>query len=134
MASELAQHLRDSSLTIGADDVLRRFGKVKKAIQKMVDTAMHEPLADLDQNVLRLMFATTPEVGETARNFLKFIELHPLEMAGAMLFQMRNIAEEYKAEGYLGALMRELQGFESWSNLQLEIDNNYRCMEDEVRS
>jgi len=134
MASELSAHLKDSSLTIGADDVLRRFSKVKNAIQKMVDNAMHEPLADLDQNVLRLMFATTPDVEDTAKNFLKFIELHPLEMAGAMLFQMRSIAEENKSEEYLNSLMRELQDYDSWCNLQLEIDNNYRGMEEKIRS
>jgi len=132
MASELVAHLKNQDMTIGADDVLRNFGKVKSAIKKMVEKSMHEALGDLDQNVLRLMFATTPDPEETARNFLKFIELHPLEMAGAMLFQMRQIAEENKAIEYLNALMRELQDFDSWCNLQLEIDTQFRKMDENV--
>jgi len=134
MSQELVGHLKDSALTIGADDVLRNFTKVKSAIKSMVDQSLHEPLSDLDQNVLRLMFATTPEPQATAKNFLKFIQIHPLEMAGAMLFQMNQLAEENKAEDYLNALMRELQDYDSWCDLQLEIDKNYEAMDNKVKA
>lgn len=134
VAQELTQHLRDSTLTIGAEDILKDFKRVKQGVIKMInDPVLREALIDLNRNVVHLMFATTPDVTKTAENFLKFIEVQPENLAQTLFQQMQPVAEENKAKPYLHSLMRELMNYEEWADLQLRIDKNYRTMTDKVK-
>lgn len=127
MAQELVQHLRDSSLTIGAEDVLKSFKKIEPAVRKMInDSTMREALIDLNQNVVQLLFATTPSVKKIAKNFLDFVKIQPENLSQLIFQQMSPVAESNKARPYLHALSKELMRYEEWADLQSKIDENYR--------
>jgi hypothetical protein len=94
---------------------------------------MQEILADLDLNVLKILFSTTPPVKKAALNFIEFVEAHSDDMAHAMLTQMKRLAKENNAGDYLKSLMRELQEHPSWSELHLKFDKSHRSYEEKLK-
>lgn len=129
MATELLGHIKDNSTTINAEDVLLDFDRVRGAVKKMVKQEMREKLTELNLNVLKIMFATTPEVKTSARNFMEYIQIQPKELVTAMLQQMRKIAKESAAEDYLRSLMDTLQDNDLWVKIVVEIDSNHKEMD-----
>lgn len=125
MAAEIVAHLKDSSITLSAEDVLNNYKKVKKAVKSLVSNNMHEKLTDLCMNVLSLLFASTPDVPSAAINFLTFCGELPQEITLAMLTNMRETAKQNDALPYLNKLMAEFQKHDAWSNLQIAIDNSH---------
>lgn len=134
MTAELVRHIKDNSTTINPEDVLTNFKKVRSSIKKLIDNSMHEVLAELDQNVLQILFSTTPPVKIAAENFVLFVEAHSKDMATAMLTQLKKVAKDNNAESYLKQLMRELQEHDRWSEIHLKIDGNHRAYEDGLKS
>jgi hypothetical protein len=129
MATELLGHIKDNSTTINAEDVLIDYDKVRGAVKKMVKQEMREKLTELNLNVLKIMFATTPDVKVAAKNFMEYIQAQPKELITAMLQQMRKIAKESGAEDYLRKLMDTLQDNDTWVKLVVEIDSNHKEMD-----
>jgi len=133
MAAEVIAHLKDSSVTLSADDVLTNFKKVKRAIKNMVKNSMHEQLMDLSLNVMKLLFATTPDIDKTSQNFILFCDALPLELSSNMLFGMKKIAQENQAEKYMYDFLDELQEDDKWINLQTRIDKDYRSIDESLK-
>jgi hypothetical protein len=133
LAAEVIAHLKDSSVTLSADDVLSNFPKVKKAIKKMVKNSLHEQLMDLSLNVMKLLFATTPDIGKTATNFTEFCHTLPLELSSNMLFGMKKVAQENQAEAYMYDLLDDLQENDKWIALQTKIDKDYRSIDEGLK-
>lgn len=129
MATELVGHIKDNSTTINAEDVILDFDRVRGAVKKMVKQEMREKLIELNMNVLKIMFATTPNVEKTAQNFLEYIKLQPKELVTAMLQQMRKTAKESSAEDYLRTLMDTLQFNDIWVNIVVGIDSSHKEMD-----
>ncbi len=133
LAAELIAHLKDSSVTLSAEDVLHNFPKVKKAIKKMVSNSLHEQLMDLTMNVMKLLFATTPDIDKTATNFTSFCHAIPLELSSNMLFGMKKVAQENSAEPYMFELLDSLQENDMWIDLQTRIDKDYRAVDEGLK-
>lgn len=133
LVAELVAHLKDSSVTLSAEDVLSNFKKVKKAINKMVKNSYHEQLMDLSMNVMKLLFATTPDIDKTATNFTEFCHTLPLELSSNMLFGMKKVAQENQAEAYMYDLLDDLQENDKWIELQTKIDQDYRSIDDGLK-
>jgi len=133
MTAELVRHVKDNSTTIDPAVVLTDFKKVKPAIKRLIENSMQEILADLDLNVLKILFSTTPPVKKAALNFIEFVEAHSDDMAHAMLTQMKRLAKENNAGDYLKSLMRELQEHPSWSELHLKFDQSHRKYEEKIK-
>lgn len=134
MTAELTRHIADNATTISPMDVLTNFKRVKSSVKRLIDQSMHEILAELDANVMKVMFAQQPPVKETAGNFIAFVEAHTEDLTVAMLSQMKRHARENGAENYLKQLMRELQAFPQWSDLMLRIDDTHRKYEESLKS
>jgi hypothetical protein len=129
MTSSLIGHIKDNTTTIDAGDVLKDFEKVRKAITKMIDKELREKLTELNLNVLKIMFATTPELKLTAKNFLAYIKPQPKDLIMSMLQQMRNIARDNSAEPYLIGLMDILQSDKNWTDLVTGMDSTHQEMD-----
>lgn len=129
MALEIIAHLKDSAVTLSADDVLNNFPKVKRSVTALIRKNMHEKLVDLSINVVNLMFATTPPVETTAVNFLDFCTELPKEIAHSVLTSLAETARQNKAVPYLNSLMGELQNYDHWADLQIAMDANHLAVE-----
>lgn len=134
MATEMVGHIKDSSTTINAEDVILDFDRVRGAVKKMVKQEMREKLTELNINVLKIMFATTPNVKTTAKNFMEFIQLQPKELVTAMLQQIRKTAKENSAENYLQSLMDVLQDSDVWVKIVVDIDSSHQEMDGMLKS
>lgn len=134
MSSQLCAYIKDHTVMLGADDVLYKYSSVKKRVKQMVKKSLHEPLADLSGNVLQLLFAETPPLKKTSKNFLDFCIALPNEMAANMLYQMKEVAAQSNAESYMHELMGALQDYDDWIDLQVKIDKSHRSVDDGLRS
>ncbi len=133
--AQLQEHIKDSSVMLGATDILGGYAKrAQRAVAKLIKQSQQEKLADLCENVLSLLFAEKPDVKKTSPNFLTFCKDLPDELCANMLFQMKETAAQANARPYLDALMSELQDYEEWIQIQLELDANHRKMDDGLRS
>jgi len=133
-ATQISEHIKDSSVLLNASDVLEGYNKATRtAVGKIKANSQEEKLADLCENVLELMFADQLEVAPTAKCFLKFCRDLPEEIAANMLFQMKESAVRADARPYLDSLMGELQNYEDWIDIQLKLDKNHRQIDDELR-
>lgn len=131
---QLQEYIKDSTLMLDASDILDKYSKrTQKAVKKLA-IDQQEKLADLCENVLTLMFADKPDAKKTAPKFLNFAEDLPPELSANMLFQMKETAVGANARPYLDELMCQLQDYEDWIQMQLELDKNHRKLEDNLRS
>ena len=133
MGYQLISHLQDSSVTISPEEVLKNYGKVRGKIKSLKKKQKHEPLSELCMNTLKIAFAMTPDVEETAKNFLKFCLDLPEELSANMLFQIRKVALDNNASDYLDKLMFELQDYDDWIELQKSIDKRHRNVDQQLR-
>lgn len=135
VATQLLTHIKDSTIMIGADDILYRYKKASKGVKHMVAKHLHEPLADLCVNVLTLMFAdaSPTKIKTVSGNFLKFCLDIPNEMRANMLFQLKETAVQNNAQSYLDDLMGVLQEEEKWIEIQKSIDKSHRDVDDKIR-
>ncbi len=134
-ANQLVEYIKDSTIMLGANDILDGYTKrAQKAIAQLTQNGQQEKLGDLCENVLTLLFSETPPVKKTAKNFLKFCTDLPNETAANMLFQMKASAAQANARPYLDSLMGELQDYEEWISIQLELDEVHRGMDGGLRS
>jgi len=88
---------------------------------------------DLSLNVMKLLFATTPDIDKTSQNFILFCDALPLELSSNMLFGMKKIAQENQAEKYMYDFLDELQEDDKWINLQTRIDKDYRSIDESLK-
>lgn len=131
---QLQEYIKDSTLVLDANDVIGKYSKrTQKAIQKLA-IDQQEKLADLCENVLTLMFAQKPDAKKTAPRFLNFCKDLPPELSANMLFQMKETAVQANARPYLDELMGQLQDYEDWIQIQLQLDKSHRKLEDGLRS
>jgi hypothetical protein len=131
--AELVRHIQDNSTTIDPAVILTDFKKAEPAIRRLIENSMQEILADLDLNVLKILFSTTPPVKKAAANFVEFVQAHSDDMAYAMLTQMKRLAKENNAGDYLKTLMRELQEHPAWSALHMKFDASHRNYESKLK-
>jgi hypothetical protein len=130
---QLVAYIEDHSVMISAADVLYRPRATRTAIQSLKDDAQHEKLADLAENVLTVLFADLPEdMNQTARNFLSFCRILPLEQAAAFCQQMNAHAEGDVKFNYLKNLMAALQHLPNWFNLQIQFDSTHRAIDEAI--
>ena len=133
--AQLIEHIKDSSVMLGATDILNGYTKkAQKAVKQLAKNGQQEKLADLCENVLSLLFAEKPDVRATVVSFLGFCGDLPPELTTNMLFQMNETAKQAGASTYLVALMEELQKFDVWTDMQLAIDTNHRKIDEGIRS
>ena len=134
MGSEIAAHLVDSAVTLSADDALYRVKTIKNKLKRLADnvTGKSEVLAELSQNVLKLLFADAPDVKTIGDNFIEFCTLLPQEIASPMLQRMHHEAESAGQKDYLFALMRQLQTNKNWKKLHLALNSDHNEVQDEV--
>ena len=126
-ATQMVEHLKDSSVVLAAPDVLHGYNKrAQTAVKRLIKASKQEKLADLTENVLALLFAEKPKVKKVSPCFLNFCQDLPEELLSSMLTQMATTAEMANARPYLDDLMDELQDFEDWVQLQFSLDNNHR--------
>jgi hypothetical protein len=133
--AQLVEYIKDSTVVLGASDILEGYSKrAQRAVKKLIKNGQHEKLADLCENVLSLLFAEQPDVRKTSPHFVNFCRDLPEELAGNMVFQMKETATQSNARPYLDALMDELQDYDDWINFQIKIDDNHRKVDEGVRS
>ena len=133
MAAELLAHLKDSSVTLSAEDVLLDYKRAKRSIKTLVEKGLHEQLTDLSQNTVKLLFATTPDIDTAGPNFVSFCRDIPTEIAAGMLHGLADIAKENRAEKYMHDLLTVLQDSNDWVEIMTKIDRDYRSVDDAVK-
>lgn len=136
MGSELHAHLVDNSVTLSADDALYRVKSIKSKIKKLShsETGKPEVLAELSHNVLKLLFADTPDVDKIGDNFVEFCVMLPRDITSNMLQKMAPEAEAANQKTYLFSLMRKLQENDHWIDVHKGIDDDQNEIQDEVVS
>jgi hypothetical protein len=133
MATDLCGHLKDSSATINPEDVLLHYNKIQGTIKRIIKQNMREKLSELNANVLKIMFSTTPPVSEVAPNFQNFLLSQPVDLVSAVIQRLKGDADECNARPYLVALMDTLENNDAWTKLMESLDDNHRSMVDELR-
>ena len=124
--AQLLEHIKDSSVLLGAADILEGYPKKsQKAVKRMKAAGHNEKLTSLCENVITLLFAEKPEIKTTAPLFLQFCEDLPQELTTNMLYQVRGAAGQVNALPYLEELMDELVLYDYWSDLVLAMTANH---------
>ena len=134
VATQLTEFLKDSSVKLTAPDVLNGYNKKsQRTVNQWVAQSRQEKLADLSEDVLRLLFAEKHKVKAVAPHFLNFCKDLPEELTSSMLTQMAKTAEMANAGPYLDELMDVLQDYEDWIQMQFSLDNNHREVDEGLK-
>lgn len=134
MATALINHIKDTATTIGAEDVLLRYPTVKNAVTRLAKKGMNDTLSELNLNVLRSLFATTPDPAIVSKNLLPYLLVQPKELAMAVLQQLNKFAIESKAQNYLTALMHEMHDKDEWVTLLEGVDDAHMEMDNLLKA
>lgn len=128
MATQLCAYIKDSSATIGADDVLKDYPSVQLRVAKLKENGGQEKLSELQQNVAQLLFATSPEVDKAAKHLLAFMKDLPDDLVSAFSNNLRSIAQATNSSEYYRKFLLELGNHTEWEVIQLKIDKNHRAV------
>jgi hypothetical protein len=128
MATQLCAYMKDASSSIGADDVLSKYPSIQVKVAKLVEKGEQEKVADLANNVVQLLFATSPDVKLTADNFLAFLKDIPKDLADDMCIKLKTVATSTDSMTYFRKFLVELQGRTEWEVIQLGLDSNHRAV------
>jgi hypothetical protein len=132
MATQLCEYIRDSSTTIGADEVLTKYKTVQEKVIQLRDNSGQAQLADLSTNVVQLMFATTPDVEKTADNFLAFLRDLPRDQMASVCTSLRTVASNTNSMVYFRQFIIELNGRPDWCAIQQDMDQTHRSIADSL--
>ncbi|RLI88044.1 MAG: hypothetical protein DRP01_00390 [Archaeoglobales archaeon] len=134
-ASSISAFMKDSATAINPLDVLERYSKVKKKVDKLISSSNNEVLMELNMNVLSILFSKCPaNITRTAKNFVKFIVDQPTENTGSIMYSIRKVAEDNGSEDYLKDLMREMYQHDEWVEAHKNMDEAHRAVDQDFRS
>ena len=121
-AARMSRFLDDRSTAVDPRDILSDYGKIRSRIQKLIEKNNAEFIGELDQNVLKGIFAYGIAPATIAANLVPFLQDHTGDLQISFLRQIDTIAKENQQTAELGKLLVELAQLDGWLEINSKLD------------